>query len=268
MIGKTLSHYRVVEKVGVGLIDYVYRAWDEYRGRDVAIEALGQPGKFVRIRAAELRPLTALIHPNIAEFLSLEKLDDSFCLIYEFVPGETLAQRLAAGSLSIEETINISLQVAQAHEAAHEKNIFHGWLSASKVKLTPDVRVKVFHFGLAKAIELEPEFGAELLVENLHEFEGTEYKAPELIRGNSADARSDIWSIGVLLYEMTTGDRPFKAQSFIRDEFLNVRPAELSECVPARLRSVIQCCLANKPGQRYHRVSELRVALEEIQPDI
>ncbi len=247
----------------------VYRARDEHQGRDVAIEDLGQPDKFTQIRDVDLQPLTSLTHPNIAKFLGLEELNDSFYLIFEFVPSETLAQQLAAGRLfSIEETISVGLQVAQAHEAAHERGIFHGWLSADRIKVTPDGRVKVFHFGLAKAIELTGEFQAELLLEILNDLLAVEYNAPELIRGGSADARSDIWSIGVLLYEMTTGERPFKMESTrAMVDFPNKRPAELPERVPGWLRAVIVRCLAKKPDQRFQRASELRISLMEIQPD-
>ncbi|HLE71847.1 MAG TPA: serine/threonine-protein kinase, partial [Vicinamibacteria bacterium] len=228
MIGTTLSHYRVTAKLGAGGMGQVYRASDQKLGREVAIKMLppemaGDPERLARLRR-EAQVLASLNHPNIGAIHGLEDVDAKPFLVLELVEGEDLSQRLSRGPIPLDEALEIASQIADALEAAHEKGIVHRDLKPSNVKLTPDGKVKVLDFGLAKASAGD---GASAPSADLSQSPtlaqaGTQtgvilgtaaYMSPEQARGRPVDKRTDIWAFGVVLFEMLTGKRLFTGET-------------------------------------------------------
>jgi eukaryotic-like serine/threonine-protein kinase len=217
MIGKTLGHYQITGQLGKGGMGEVYQAKDQKLGRDVAIKVL--PEEFTRDanRVArfqrEAKLLASLNHPNIAAIYGLAESGGTNFLVLELVEGETLADQIKRGSIPVEESLKLALQIVEALEAAHEKGVIHRDLKPANIKVTPDARVKVLDFGLAKAFAGER---AELNLSNSSTLSnaatrqgvilGTAaYMSPEQSRGKTVDKRADIWSFGCVLYEILTG---------------------------------------------------------------
>ncbi|MBI1789026.1 MAG: serine/threonine protein kinase [Acidobacteria bacterium] len=212
MIGQTLGHYKIEEQLGAGGMGVVYRATDSKLGRQVAIKVLPErfaqdPERLARFER-EARMLAALNHPNIAAIHGLEESGGTYYLVLELVPGKTLQ-----GPLPLEEALPIAGQIAEALEAAHEKGIVHRDLKPANVKITPEGKVKVLDFGLAKPHLAGPEGeGSTVSVDATREgaILGTgSYMSPEQARGRPVDKRTDIWAFGCVLYEMLTGRRAF-----------------------------------------------------------
>jgi serine/threonine protein kinase len=216
-IGQNLSHYSLVEKIGKGGMGEVYRAKDQKLGRDVAIKVL--PEEFARDtdRVArfqrEAKLLASLNHPNIAAIHGLEESSGTNFLVLELVEGKTLADQIKKGPIPVEESLKFAIQIAEALEAAHEKGVIHRDLKPSNIKVTPEGKVKVLDFGLAKAFASEQ---AELNLSNSPAMSnaatqqgvilGTAaYMSPEQARGKPVDKRADIWAFGCVLFEMLTG---------------------------------------------------------------
>jgi serine/threonine-protein kinase len=223
MIGKTLGHYEITSQLGKGGMGEVFQAKDQKLGRDVAIKVL--PDEFAKDtdRIArfqrEAKLLASLNHPNIAAIYGLEESEGTNFLVLELVEGDTLADRIKAGPVPVEEALKLALQIAEALEAAHEKGVIHRDLKPANIKVTPDGKVKILDFGLAKAFAGEQ---ADLNLSNsptltysptLSEMAtqqgvilGTAaYMSPEQARGKSVDKRADIWAFGCVLFEMLTG---------------------------------------------------------------
>ncbi|MDA2930680.1 serine/threonine protein kinase [Acidobacteria bacterium AH-259-O06] len=208
MIGKTISHYRILEKLGEGGMGEVYRAEDTTLKREVAIKVLPEqftqdPQRLARFeREAQL--LASLNHPNIAAIHSFEHADGLHFLVLELVEGETLAERVAKGPLPVEEALEVCRQIAEGVEAAHEKGVIHRDLKPANVKITPEGQVKVLDFGLAKALQGEipvtdisqsPTLTEEMTRAGV--ILGTAaYMSPEQARGKRVDKRADIWAFG------------------------------------------------------------------------
>jgi serine/threonine protein kinase len=283
VIGQTLSHYHVTAALGAGGMGEVYRATDSKLGRDVAIKVLpgevaGDPERLARFER-EAHLLAFLNHPNIAAIYGLEEADGKPLLILELVEGEDLRQRLERGAIPLDETLEIATQIAEGLEEAHEKGIVHRDLKPANVKLTPDVKVKVLDFGLAKAWAGDPVTGSssDLSESPTLAHTGTQagvilgtaaYMAPEQARGRPVDKRADIWAFGVLLYEMLLGQPAFRGAdvaetlaSVIRD-----RPdlAKLGEGVPAGLRRLIERCLEKDPRERLRDIGDARHEIGEV----
>src|ERR1700682_2664079 len=214
--GTRLGSYEVVSAIGAGGMGEVYRAHDNKLGRDVAIKVLpanfvNDPERMSRFQR-EARMLAALNHANIATIYGLEQCDGVTCLVMELVPGETLAERVRSGPLDIEEALKIAVQIAEALETAHEKSIIHRDLKPANVKVTPEGKVKVLDFGLAKAFEGDsaiedmsnsPTLSRAATMQGV--ILGTAaYMSPEQARGKAVDKRSDIWAFGCVLYELLT----------------------------------------------------------------
>jgi serine/threonine-protein kinase len=208
MIGKTLGHYRILEKIGAGGMGEVYRAHDEQLERDVAIKVL--PGDFqadaerIARFQREAKLLAALNHPNIAILYGLEESGGTCFLVLELVPGHNLAERIATGPLPLEETLAVCRQIAEALEAAHEKGIIHRDLKPGNVKVTPEGKVKLLDFGLAKAFasDAAADLSKSPTVSEMTTGTGVllgtvAYMSPEQARGKPVDRRTDIWSFGV-----------------------------------------------------------------------
>src|SRR5246127_619553 len=224
MIGTRLSHYDIVTHLGSGGMGDVYQATDTKLSRSVAIKFLPEAFSHDTERVArfqrEARVLASLNHPGIAAIYGLEEINNRHFLVMELVPGETLAERIKRGAIPIEEALPIAKQIAEALEEAHEKGIIHRDLKPANVKLTPDGKVKVLDFGLAKAFETEASgmnlSNSPILVSGSVPgvILGTAaYMSPEQAKGKMVDRRADIWAFGVLLYEMLTGRLLFSGET-------------------------------------------------------
>ena len=219
MVGTTLNHFRVIEKIGQGGMGEVYRAEDTNLSRDVAIKVLPEqftkdPQRLARFER-EAKLLASLNHPNIAAIHSFEHADDIHFLVLELVEGETLAEKVAKGPLPVEEALEVCRQIAEGVEAAHEKGVIHRDLKPANVKVTPEGKVKILDFGLAKAFEDETPAAdisqSPTLTEEMTRagvILGTAaYMSPEQARGKPVDKRADVFAFGAVLYELLTGKR-------------------------------------------------------------
>jgi serine/threonine protein kinase/dienelactone hydrolase len=274
MIGKTLAHYEITSQIGKGGMGEVYQAKDQKLGRDIAIKVL--PEEFARDtdRIArfqrEAKLLASLNHPNIASIHGLEESDGTNFLVMELVEGNTLADRIKTGPIPIKEALELTLQITEALEAAHDKGVIHRDLKPANIKVTPDDKVKVLDFGLAKNISSnQPDLEADTLSALTGEgmVMGTlPYMSPEQIRGNPVDARSDIFALGIIIFEMLTGKHPFQRDSKVdmAAAILNDEAPLLSEHLgkaPAALTAVIKKMIDKQADQRYQNIGEVREAL-------
>lgn len=277
--GTRLGHYEILAPLGGGGMGEVYRARDTRLGREVAIKRL--PEAFARDteRLArferEARLLAALNHPHVAAIYGLEQADDRRFLVLELVPGPTLAERLAAGPLPVNEALGIGRQIAEALEAAHSKGIIHRDLKPANIKIIPEGQVKVLDFGLAKALGAEPSGGDPSESPTVLRDEtragvvlGTvAYMSPEQARGKALDPRTDIWSFGCVLYEMLTGRQAFSGET-ISDTLTAVLSGEpdwrtLPERTPVKIRDLLRRCLQKDLHRRLQHVGDARIEIEE-----
>ena len=250
----------------------VYRAWDEQLQRDVALKFLsgdsesGEAGRDKILR--EARAASALNHPNICTIYEVSEADGEIFIAMEFVNGRTLRAAIPLEGLPAETAVRWGAEIADALDRAHSRGIIHRDLKSSNVVITADGHAKVLDFGLAhqsEAIEAKTQSNSPLSISDT--FTGTlPYMAPEVLRGEAADARSDVWSLGVLLFEMVSGSRPFRGQSGFAMvyEILSKPAPPLPDRVPRSLRAVINHCLAKEPAQRFQHAAEVRAALETI----
>ena len=224
--GTKLGPYEIAGAIGAGGMGEVYQAHDTKLGRDVAIKVLPEafahdPERLSRFQR-EAKMLASLNHANIATIYGLEQSDGGHCLVMELIPGETLADRIKReGAMPVEEALGICKQIAEALEAAHEKGIIHRDLKPANVKVTPEGKVKVLDFGLAKAFagdvadsnpSQSPTLSAVATMQGV--FLGTAaYMSPEQARGKAVDKRADIWAFGCVLYELVVGKRVFDGES-------------------------------------------------------
>ncbi|MEE9231013.1 MAG: protein kinase [Acidobacteriota bacterium] len=276
--GGMLSHYRLVEKIGEGGMGVVWSADDTVLGRQVAIKVLpddfAQDAERLARFKQEARLLAALNHPNIAAIHGLEESDGVRYLVLELVPGLTLAERIGRGPLPVDEALTVCRQIAEALEAAHEKGIIHRDLKPGNVKVTPDGKVKVLDFGLAKAFEAEamsgdlshsptltsPPTRAGVLL-------GTaSYMSPEQARGKPLDKRTDIWSFGCVMYEVLTGRQTFGGET-ASDTIANILQREpawdaLSEKVPQCAARLLHRCLEKDSNRRLRDVWDVRIEID------
>jgi tetratricopeptide (TPR) repeat protein/tRNA A-37 threonylcarbamoyl transferase component Bud32/TolB-like protein len=282
MIGKQLSHYRVVEQIGAGGMGVVYRAHDEQLDRDVAIKVL--PPRSLADDAARKRfrkealSLARLNHPNIATVHEFGSEDGTDFLVTEYIAGITLDAKLARGPLPEAEVVRLGVQLAAGLAAAHSQGIVHRDLKPGNLRITPDGRLKILDFGLAQFVALAGDVGVTVTLTQSQETSGTlPYMSPEQLSGQPADARSDIWAAGAVLYEMATGKRPFPqtVPALLINSILGQAPEPPSKINPevtALLDSVILKSLARDPLQRQQTAGELAAdlsrapALEALQP--
>ena len=274
MMGQTLGHYRIVERIGAGGMGVVYRARDEPLGRDIALKVL--PSGAIADDSArsallrEARLASALNHAHIATIYEVGEADGQAYIAMELVAGNPLRAVLPPRGLPIETLLRYAAQISAALAHAHERRIVHRDLKSANVIITPDGQAKVLDFGLAQRLPEEDLTEVTRSTGTLNEtgaLTGTlPYMAPEVLSGQPADTRSDIWALGVMLYEMGAGELPFKGKTSFElcSAILRELPTPLPPRVPATLRGIIQRCLAKEPGQRYQRASEVRAALEAI----
>jgi serine/threonine-protein kinase len=282
MIGRTLSHYRIIERLGQGGMGQVFRARDTRLGRDVALKLLPDsfsrdPDRLARL-SREAQLLASLNHPNVATLHGLEESEGLLYLVMELVPGETLAERISRGRLSVEECIAIFRQIAEALEAAHEKGIVHRDLKPANVIVTSEGRVKVLDFGLAKAVTTDnrpSELSSSLTMTR----EGTEpgvilgtasYMSPEQARGKVLDRRTDVWSFGCAFYEALSGRKAFAGEtvSDVIAAILEREPdwAALPERTPEKIRALLRWCLEKDPRRRLRDIGDARIDFDEPRP--
>ena len=277
MIGQTLSHYKITSKLGEGGMGEVYRATDTKLNRDVALKVLPEAFAADRERMArfsrEAQVLASLNHPNIASIYGLEDSEDKHALVLELVEGETLAERIQKGAIPLEESLKIALQMAEALEAAHEKGIIHRDLKPANVKITPEGKVKVLDFGLAKALEDEIP-AADLThsptrtdqMTNVGVIMGTAgYMSPEQARGQAVDKRTDIWAFGCVLYEVLTRKQVFGGHTMtdILGAIVHKEPdwEALPERTPQGIPKLLHRCLEKDPHDRLHHIADARIEI-------
>ncbi|UCF38283.1 MAG: protein kinase [Acidobacteriota bacterium] len=283
-IGESIGHFSVTGKIGEGGMGEVYRATDTKLNREVALKLLPEILASDRQRMTrferEAQVLASLNHPNIAAIYGLEDSSSGKALVMELVEGEDLSERIARSPLPVEEALRIALQIAEALELAHEKGIIHRDLKPSNVKLTSDGAVKVLDFGLAKALEGEREGQPDLTKSPTLSLAATQagiilgtagYMSPEQARGKAADRRADIWSFGVVLYEMLTGRQAFYGET-LSDTLAKVLERQpdweaLPESIPARVRNLLRRCLEKDVRNRLQSIGEARIAIERFLAD-
>jgi Tol biopolymer transport system component len=298
--GTKFGTYEVVNLLGAGGMGEVYRVRDTKLKREVAVKIL--PAVFLRDSERlfrfqrEAEALASLNHPNIAAIYSLEEFDDARFLVLELVEGETLAQRIARGPLSIEEALTIAKQIAEAMEAAHAKGIVHRDLKPANVKITPEGQVKVLDFGLVKIYDSLPEPNADrsatfpggemtgLIARIAKDLQGTtmaghdatidgaligtaRYMSPEQARGLAADHQSDIWAFGCLLYEMLTGKPVFEGDSGA-DVFASIIKTDpdwnlLPSGTPVPIVSLLRRCLQKDRKYRMRHIGDAALEIEQ-----
>ncbi len=274
LVGRKLASFEVEKIIGRGGMGVVYLARDTKLKRHVAIKSLppgilADPVTQSRFRR-EAEVLASLNHPNIAVIYDIiEDGSQVAYLILEYVPGESLAARIAKGSLRLQEALAIGLQIAEAVSVAHEKNVIHRDLKPGNIKITPDGRVKVLDFGLAKAIERK-DVGDQTTATHPGRLMGTPaYMSPEQIRGRSVNHRTDIWAFGCILYEMLTGQRPFEGET-VSDTIARTLEREpdlefLPEHIPQNIVELIRRCLAKDPDKRLQNISDALSQIRQAQ---
>jgi eukaryotic-like serine/threonine-protein kinase len=272
MIGQRIGHYFIEEKLGEGGMGVVYRARDEKLQREIALKFLGvlPSGSSVTHERVleEARAISALNHPNICTVYEVGEADGKPYLAMEFVEGRPLSMEILSTGISLDQVERYGMQLADALSHAHSRGIIHRDLKAANVIVTPSGRLKVLDFGISRRIQPGGSDGTtrfDQSWESQHTFTGTlPYIAPEVLKGVEADERSDIWSLGVLLYEMAAGHRPFRGSTAyeLSAAILRERAPGIAPPLPPALEGVIDKCLDKDPGQRYQSAGEVRAALE------
>jgi Tol biopolymer transport system component len=278
--GTKLGTYEVISAIGAGGMGEVYQAHDTKLGRDVAIKVLPEafahdPEKLSRFQR-EAKLLASLNHPNIATIHGLEDSNGTSYLVMELVPGENLAERVRRdGAVPVEEALTIAKQIAEALEAAHEKGIIHRDLKPANVKLTPEGKVKVLDFGLAKAFAGDTsteDMGNSPTLSMAATMQGVilgtaAYMSPEQAKGKAVDKRTDIWAFGAVLYELLSGKAVFHGEDVgdILAEVVKADPdwTRLPEATPLAIRTLLRRCLRKDRRQRVPDAASIRIEIED-----
>jgi len=264
MINQTISHYKILEKFGSGGMGDVYKAMDSKLQRIVAIKFL--PPHLTRdIKARqrfelEARAASALDHPNIGTIYEIDEFDGKSFIVMAFYEGKTLRAKIDSGQLDIPEALNIENQILEGLKKAHSKNIIHRDIKPSNIIITKEGQVKIIDFGLAKLK------GNTVLTKKSATMGSIAYMSPEQTQGDNIDHRTDIWSAGIVLYEMLSGTRPFKAdyEQAVMYQIINEEPefiAKVRGDVPQEVQQILEKALGKKPEKRYSTIDEM---LEEL----
>ena len=268
MIGSTILHYGIIEKLGEGGMGVVYLAEDTKLEREVAIKFLPH---YIAVNSEErerfrieAKAAASLNHPNITTIHSIEEANEKVFIVMEYIDGVELRDKIKTGSIPIDEAINIAVQIGEGLEAAHKKGIVHRDIKSQNIMITKDGKVKIMDFGLAKV-------GKGAQVTKIGSTVGTiAYMSPEQAKGDEVDNRSDIWSLGIILYEMLTGKLPYRGdfEQAIIYSILNEEPESISSIrkdIPLKLEQLIQKILNKNPNLRYQSADEFLKELKELQ---
>jgi serine/threonine-protein kinase len=283
MIGKTLKNYKILEKLGVGGQGTVYKATDGKLGRTLVVKVLPPEltARETNLRRfeREARLASSLDHPNICTIFDLDEVEGVHFIAMQHVEGKNVRQLVNGRPLELKSTLLIAIQVADALAAAHSRDIIHRDIKSGNVMVTPSGQVKILDFGLAKLLDDSDDSSRS----TIHRTDLTEigvpygtatYAAPEQARGDRVDKRADIFSTGVLLYEMLTGTWPFRGKTTIdvRHAVLHDPPVPVGELrkepIPQRLHQILDRCLAKEPRNRYQKMEELRDDLRAVLQEV
>lgn len=275
MIGKTVGHYRVLAKIGEGGMGIVYKAHDDVLHRDVALKVVkkdtGLDQSAGQNLLREARASSSLAHPNICTIYEVGETEGELYIVMELVQGKTLRELTGDLGLPAESVLRYGVQIASAVVRAHDRGIVHRDLKSANIVVTDQGLVKVLDFGLAKNIKRETSEGTTQIFESNQEpssISGTLlYMAPEVLRGEGADYSSDLWALGVVLYEAASGRLPFAGRTIfeVSSAIMREMPEALGPPVPPGLWAIIQRCLVKEPMLRYQRAGEVQAALEAVQ---
>ena len=272
MIGERLSQYRIESRLGAGGMGVVYRAYDERLQRTVGIKLLGEvtqttPEERARL-LQEARAASHLAHPHICTIYEVADTGTRAFIVMEFVDGRPLSEVIPHDGLPFDQFVRYGIEIAGAIDHAHERGVIHRDLKTSNIVISPATGAKVLDFGLARRVELKSNVDVDTRsVPGDSGLTGTPaYLAPEVLLGQLASPASDIWALGVVLYEMANGELPFTGRNQIEltSTILTAPARPFAAHVPASVRAIIQRCLAKEPAQRYQRAGEVRAALEAI----
>ena len=267
MVGKTILHYKIIEELGRGGMGVVYKAEDTKLERTVAIKFLprhvadnSEERKRFEIEA---KSAASLNHANIATIYSIDEVEDEVFIVMEYIEGQELQEKINSGPLRIDEVLEIALQIGDGLQTAHDKNIVHRDIKPANIMLTAKGQAKIMDFGLAKLQ------GQTKLTKEGTTLGTTNYMSPEQVRGEQVDKRSDIWALGVILYEMITGISPFKGEyeQAIMYSIINEEPepiTALRTAVPMELERIVNKTLTKNPEERYQSVADISVDLKRL----
>jgi serine/threonine protein kinase len=284
MIGRRFEHYQVEDLIGKGGMGVVYRARDVRLGRPVALkvlkeEIMGDPDRKRRFMQ-EARSASAVAHPAIAQVYDVGEVDDTLYIALEFVEGETVRSLINSRELDLLAALEIAIQTAEGLGRAHSVGIVHRDIKSDNIMVTPDGRAKILDFGLAKLQDDAAGSGSEISVmETLAQTQagtvmGTvAYMSPEQARGKVVDSRSDVFSLGIVIYEMATGELPFRGQSPLDTmhaiAFEEVRPVTVvRRDLPAELQRLLSRCLRKNPADRYQNAEALVTDLKRLKDNL
>ena len=275
MIGQLIGHYRIESKIGEGGMGVVYRAHDEALHRDAALKVLADTPVIERLGRDHLlheaRACSALNHPNICTIYEILEAGDSLYIAMELVDGRSLTALIGDAGLPVESILRYGVQIAAALGHAHGRRIIHHDLKSSNIIVTPEGLVKVLDFGLARRIPAGTPDEHTVTFKSLERPGGVSgtlsYMAPEILRGEPGDARSDLWALGVVLYEAASGQLPFRGKTPFETSaaILQETAAPPPSRIPPGLWAIVQRCLAKQPEDRYQQAGEIKAALEAVE---